>query len=189
MGVRTVIDLRDEREMNVPSLLDGVSGVKRVWLPLMPGDGVGFLNSVGLGRFYIYVLKEKGSVIKEILREVLRTLVCGDCVLIHCVAGKDRTGIVSALLLMIAGVNDCLVVRDYAETDDCYATFLKRGGLVPFSGGPESKASAENMQMMVDFLNYFWGGVWNYLDSIGLSEGEVRALSDQMIVVGGDVFD
>ena len=41
----------------------------------------------------------------------------GDGVIVHCFAGKDRTGIVSALLLSLAGVPDELIADDYAASD------------------------------------------------------------------------
>src|SRR5262249_980142 len=40
----------------------------------------------------------------------------GDAVVVHCFAGKDRTGIVSALLLSAVGVPDDLVAADYAAS-------------------------------------------------------------------------
>src|SRR2546421_8253250 len=36
--------------------------------------------------------------------------------LIHCTAGKDRTGVISALILSIAGVNDQEIAEEYALT-------------------------------------------------------------------------
>ena len=41
----------------------------------------------------------------------------GEGVVVHCFAGKDRTGIVSALLLSLAGVPDELIAADYAASD------------------------------------------------------------------------
>ena len=41
----------------------------------------------------------------------------GEGVIVHCFAGKDRTGIVSALLLSLAGVSDDLIAADYAASD------------------------------------------------------------------------
>jgi len=47
-------------------------------------------------------------------------------VLVHCTAGKDRTGVVTALLLLAAGVSDTAVVTDYLATRISLAAFLSR---------------------------------------------------------------
>ncbi|RKO88603.1 protein-tyrosine phosphatase-like protein [Blyttiomyces helicus] len=41
----------------------------------------------------------------------------GSAVVVHCTAGKDRTGVAVALLLKLCGVDDDLIVRDYAITE------------------------------------------------------------------------
>ncbi|MBR5771603.1 MAG: tyrosine-protein phosphatase, partial [Clostridia bacterium] len=46
--------------------------------------------------------------------------------LIHCFLGKDRTGILSALLLSLAGVSRELIARDYRLSEDYVLPFAKR---------------------------------------------------------------
>ena len=55
---------------------------------------------------------------KEIIREIITTLVNEEdhATIFHCGAGKDRTGIVAALLLGLVGVPDDTIVADYALT-------------------------------------------------------------------------
>ena len=41
--------------------------------------------------------------------------------LVHCTAGKDRTGLVAALLLLVLGVDEETVAADYALTESAYS--------------------------------------------------------------------
>lgn len=50
-------------------------------------------------------------------RAVVAVADADGCVFVHCAAGKDRTGLVSALLLRLAGVGVDHVADDYAESD------------------------------------------------------------------------
>lgn len=60
---------------------------------------------------------------------------------VHCAAGKDRTGVVVAALLLLAGVTEDAVMRDYRSTEDQMVGVLDRlvacGGLEPGSWEPE----------------------------------------------------
>lgn len=56
--------------------------------------------------------------------DVFKTLAdCTGAAVFHCFAGKDRTGVVAAMLLMLAGVSDEDIIADYTLT---YAYFLRR---------------------------------------------------------------
>jgi protein-tyrosine phosphatase len=64
-------------------------------------------------------------------------------VLVHCAAGRDRTGMVSALLLANAGVSGADIVADYSES--VYAM----AGTVPHGGGPTHDRQASWTAEMV----------------------------------------
>ncbi|MFC4535016.1 tyrosine-protein phosphatase [Sphaerisporangium dianthi] len=75
-----------------------------------------------LGFYYAYLLDRPDSVLAA-----LRVLAYGDgAAVVHCAAGKDRTGVVCALTLSVAGVTRDAIVADYAATGDRMEGVLAR---------------------------------------------------------------
>jgi protein-tyrosine phosphatase len=71
-----------------------------------------------LGEMYVAMLAHGASVFAEVARLVAAsTDAQPSAVVVHCTAGKDRTGVASALLLDVAGVERDAIVADYAETE------------------------------------------------------------------------
>ncbi|CEP07690.1 hypothetical protein [Parasitella parasitica] len=92
---------------------------------------------------------------------------------IHCTQGKDRTGMVSALILSIAGVPQDIIVSDYAKTQKGLAPIyddmleeVRRSGL----SEDFAQAPPQNMRDLLDFLNKEYGSIDNYLDVIGFGK-------------------
>ncbi len=70
--------------------------------------------------FYINILENKQSNVKDVIKEII-DLEDDSSVLFHCTAGKDRTGVISMLLLGICGVERQDISTNYMQT----ATNLK----------------------------------------------------------------
>lgn len=103
-------------------------------------------------------------------------------VLFHCMAGKDRTGVIAALLLALAGARPEVIARDYGLSTDN----LREAEL---AGKPESeipriledlRCPPEQIHNMLAHLDERYGGLENYLASIGLAAGEVSSLRDRL---------
>jgi protein-tyrosine phosphatase len=123
-GVRTILDLRtpperraapgpfatDERfEVVSVDLIGPVDAARHEGrLPAHDGD---------LARVYLDVLELARDRLLQALAVVRRAVPRG-AILIHCTAGKDRTGLVAALLLRGAGVDARHVADEYALTHD-----------------------------------------------------------------------
>jgi protein-tyrosine phosphatase len=111
LGLRTVIDLRTQLEVDQePSPVGG----RVTHIPLLTGDFQGV--PLELGGLYRYFVDACGGQIAAAIAEV-----CGDDALpalVHCSAGKDRTGVVIALILAVLGVPDKLIAADYALSGD-----------------------------------------------------------------------
>lgn len=104
--------------------------------------------------------------------------------LVHCTAGKDRTGVVVALVLLLLGVDRTVVLEDYASTNPNLAgewtdAFLQRVGLesppdnilTVINGSP-----AEVLDRLIDRLEATHGGVEQYLRTHGLDDHDVARL-------------
>ncbi len=97
--------------------------------------------------------------------------------LFHCIAGKDRTGLVAALLLALADVLPEAIAQDYAlSSANLRAAYLERYAHLD----PEQILAAlhcpeEGAYNMLKFLAHA-GGVRAYLRDIGLAGDEIAAL-------------
>ncbi|HYM26578.1 MAG TPA: tyrosine-protein phosphatase [Steroidobacteraceae bacterium] len=113
------------------------------------------------------------------LRDVLRFIATAGPgpLLFHCVAGKDRTGLVAALLLTLADVEADAIARDYAASSaNLRAGYLKRYAEADPARILEAlRCPEEGAHNMLSFLQRA-GGVRAYLAQIGLTEPEILRL-------------
>ncbi|WP_009480567.1 tyrosine-protein phosphatase [Rhodococcus sp. JVH1] len=121
---RTVIDLRSPREFaKAPHPLRS-SDTTVFQVPLMSDDDVSQPHQGRLiADVYQGVLDNSGPGLARIL-DIAST--AQPPVLLHCAAGKDRTGIAIALLLRIAGVEPDDIVADYLSTNEHMDAVLAR---------------------------------------------------------------
>jgi protein-tyrosine phosphatase len=110
-GLRTVIDLRTDTEVEIaPTALDG-AGVATVRVPLFSADEIARLPP-DLAAVYRYMIDDCGAAVAEAIgRLAVPGALPG---LVHCTMGKDRTGLVTALILEVIGVPDEVIAADYA---------------------------------------------------------------------------
>lgn len=118
-GVRTVIDLRDPRELaQFPNPLAAAppQGVVFVNVPLISAsEWEAIRDPVEMAKGYVLTAQLSHANIAKAIAAVADAAPGG--VLIHCHAGKERTGIVVALLLSLAGVPDDAVAEDWIASD------------------------------------------------------------------------
>ena len=116
--------------------------------------------SVPLLQDYIELLQlENGRYLADALEAIVSAP--PGAVVVHCHAGKDRTGLVVALTLAAAGIERRAVVEDYVRSDGVWATTLT-GAL--------------------DHLDERYGGVQEYLGIGGLASGELSALRERLVL-------
>jgi protein-tyrosine phosphatase len=117
---------------------------------------------------------------RETIAAVFRAVAAADGdVLVCCSAGKDRTGIVSALLARLWNASLDVVGADYAATADGLRDRFARE--LAASDDPERTAvyqrcDPEIIVHVVEYVERRWGSVAGYLRSIGLTDDEIDAL-------------
>ena len=194
-GVRTVVDIRGSQELvEAPSVFKDLSSVK--YCPHnMTGDAlidrwgtvpVPADSSIRLSTMYSTVLDQRGDMVKEILETVSQPGALP--AVFHCTAGKDRTGVLAALLLGIAGVPRERIVEDYALS----ARFLYGSTVVPPDGSGASKfppyeeyqamwCPPAAMGLTLDHLDTKYGGADGYLRHIAVDDATLSRIRDALV--------
>jgi protein-tyrosine phosphatase len=112
--------------------------------------------------------------------------------LIHCSAGKDRTGIAIALLLLVLGVPEDVVVADYTLSNHYYDSFLTYVGeaikpirwlrVKPEDLKPLLLADARSMQAALDHLRTQYGSVELYVKrAAGVDDAVIARLKENLL--------
>ncbi|GAB2743390.1 tyrosine-protein phosphatase [Nocardioides pakistanensis] len=191
LGVRTRVDLRSEVEIEeLPN--EHVSSLphQAVHLPLRAGgewahhtDPVDRHEAVAA--HYARYLRHSADSITRIAS--LAADPDSAAMLVHCSAGKDRTGVAVAVLLSAAGVVHDEIVADYARTREDLDAMLDQLRTLPaykerLAALPEESLTAEprTMELFLAHLEAEYGGAAGYLTAHGvggeLLDGLRRAL-------------
>src|ERR1700730_17518843 len=115
-GVTTVIDLRTDSEGHrAPNPCADNPRLAYRHLPLIDDSMMVELGTAS-GMFERYLMMLDGR--PDSFRAIFDAVAEAEGVAVfHCYAGKDRTGLVAAMLLSIAGVSHDAIASDFAETD------------------------------------------------------------------------
>ena len=128
-------------------------------------------------------------------REALRTLATQGALpaVYFCMAGKDRTGLFSACLLGLLGVDDADIVADYAMTHEVLDQILARrraprpsndaAADVMWSRLPADLFEARDatMEQTLEIVRREWGGFDGYADAIGVRPDVLGRLRAELI--------
>jgi len=183
-GIETVIDLRwpEEAERHPSPVPAALPAVRCVQLSLLtPTEDEWRLRAPE-------ATKElwKCAALEQVrgeLHEVLRVIAAAPPgpLLFHCVAGKDRTGLIAALLLALADTEPEAIVRDYiASSENLREGYLKRyPNTEPALILAALACPPAGVHNMLSFLADE-GGVRAYLAQIGLSAEEIIRLRGRL---------
>lgn len=180
--ITTVVDLRSLQEAErKPDQLSSVSAFCYVNCPLM-GEAV--MPDLGdeAGKGYFHILEGR----ERVAQALTQVASAPGGVLFHCTAGKDRTGLVAALLLGLAGVGRADLLADYQVSETYLADIIRRirekvPELAPFAGASRSAYLAE----CLDLLEAKYGSISGYLRAAALSDEAVGALRQKLLGESG----
>lgn len=179
-GVRTVVDLRWPAEIaarpHPRALRDHEVRYHRV--SLLAGDEMEWASLSGACTKEMWkcaVLEHTRPQLRQVLEIIANA--ADEPLLFHCVAGKDRTGVIAALLLALADVEPAAIAADYAASTaqlaDAYLSRyaeLEREQILEALRCPE-----EGVHNMLAYLVQY-GGAAGYLTAIGLSNPTIARL-------------
>jgi protein-tyrosine phosphatase len=188
-GIRTVIDLRRSDELQVaPNVFASSSDVAYHHVSLL-------LDTPPIRRqaprrltdTYRIILEQR----QEQLRQALATLAApgGLPALVHCTAGKDRTGLIVALVLGLAGVSTTTIVEDYAlSAQYLVGPYLEEARQRAEKNGVSWEwfqhqviCPPEFMRTTLQYLDERYGGIAAYVRAIGLSDTQCTHLQEALV--------
>jgi protein-tyrosine phosphatase len=141
-------------------------------------------DEVPVVRAYMGYLSRRPDSVVGSIRTIART---DGAVLVHCAAGKDRTGVVVALALDAAGVDRDAIVADYVATADRIEPLVARlassstyraelAGRDPQAHAPV----AATMERLFELVDERFGGSVAWLSAHGLSAADLERLTDRL---------
>ncbi|WP_429515977.1 tyrosine-protein phosphatase [Rhodococcus sp. BE178] len=184
-GIRTVVDLRDESEKNPSSTARSwnVVGIP-LYDPAFGAPSHGDIDSVYRG-----LLHDRGHRIVDALRAIAQS---PGPVLVHCTAGKDRTGLVVAVALTAVGSPEADVLADYALSGNQVRPHREKAARQLLAQREldeherqqslelhlESPAPA--LERALAELRDVYGSVDDYLRAHGFTDTDLAALRDRL---------
>jgi protein-tyrosine phosphatase len=200
IGLARVIDLRGDFEISDrPNRLAGRTEFAYVQLQIGEGDlapaewarkfeagEFGEIDASWLVRGYQRTLDERAERVGGVLRQLAAA---PSPAVFHCTAGKDRTGIVSALLLLLLGVPREVVIGDYSLTalytgDRIPAAdqWFEERGIEPERAAHVLSSRREAMEETLAHLDSRYGGAERFArERAGVGAGEIEALRSWLI--------
>ena len=179
-GITTILDLRGEKDTTrKPNGFSGVEGFTYINLPIDEGSGVPESVEAVPVSYMAIAQAEK-------MPEVFRTIADADGgVMFNCTAGKDRTGVVSAILLLHAGVSDEDIIKNYVLTREYGRERLE----LVHKNFPEIDMNIITPKewFMEEFLRLFraeFGTTEEYFQALGLNCEEIERIRKKLLGSG-----
>ncbi len=200
LGIKTIIDLRDpsefsNRKAEIPGIniinipLNFENKTRQRLKPLLKRN----FDPEGINRVTNGIYIEILDALRPALGKTAELILQPDNtpLLIHCQAGKDRTGILSALLQMIAGVEREEIIRDYLTSNDSIIPHFKKRlrirkyltlGFFPSDAVLHAiKQKREDIVSVLDRIDNHYGSIEEYLSGSGFNILHINKLRDLLV--------
>lgn len=140
-------------------------------------------------RAYKAILEHGADAYKSVVERILGEP--DSAVIVHCTAGKDRTGVLCALLLSLCGVEDAVLAEEYCLTELGLAPWMHLivGAIMESAGSTQDAARRmagarkESMLGFLEMLRGEYGGAEGYLrDLCGIGGEKLERLKGILVV-------
>jgi protein-tyrosine phosphatase len=204
IGVSTVVDLRTNAELGSlgPAPLDAVPGVSHLHFPVLlelrsdpnviaeairgrtERDQARYPANPEAGHYLGY-LEERPDQVAAAVRAIATA---PGAAIVHCAAGKDRTGVITALALSAVGVLSDAIVADYTATNERLTQiFARLTGAAIYAADLDGRpldAHRARPETMTDFLSVLdtrYGGATGWLASNGFTAEDLTSLRAKLL--------
>lgn len=189
LGVRTVVDLRRPREVDRDGRVHDYDGLdyRHIYLEHQDWDEIEYDERTGADRFLADRYLELAEQARDGIGAALATVADPDAapVVVHCVAGKDRTGVVCALTLSLLGVSDEDIAADYELSTAASRRFTDWVRVQypdqPALHRPYFDSPAAAMTMFLTELRARHGSVESYAHQTGLTPQNLTTLRTHLL--------
>lgn len=179
----------------------------RIHIPIWPGSSNQFQQSVDEKQrrpkkedfinFMETVTREIARDHVEAYKQLMRELIATESgFLLHCTAGKDRTGIGAALILTLLGVDREVIIHDYLVSNEASELAdrmrrrmeenMRKEGLEPKINDEIirvlSGVRAEYLHGAFAEIDQHYGGIHGYMEAIGITAAEEKHLRDRLLI-------
>lgn len=191
LQVRTVIDLRTPQEHERAHFAHDSVGFHHLPILQVSWDHDLFTPGLEVEQFlsdrYVEMLTEG----RDAIARALRLMADADSypLVFHCAAGKDRTGVVAAIVLSILGVSDDDIADDYSLSrlgmgrfkEWIIATFPEFADSMTEQPEAFLSAPAGAMHLFLERLRGEYGSVAEYVEGLGVSASDVDAVRSNLL--------
>jgi len=195
IGLTSVIDLRSSIEIERHGIgLLSEAGIRYHSISFITGGGNRdeeerlFREFTNMGEFYLHLVQQKefGKRIVEALEIIAEP---GNHPLVfNCAVGKDRTGILAAILLSVLGVEDEDIIEDYSLSNPYMEELINRmnndARMAEFARRLPAyfwKAAPESMALFLSTLQREYGSVRDFLSAQGVEPFLIQRLESALL--------
>jgi hypothetical protein len=190
LGIGTIIDLRtkaetESKDLNfpVPRYRYSVLVEGRLGHEPFPSD-----DPAELAKVYLSNLDHGREAVKATLDIIALNLRAGVATMFHCAAGRDRTGIMAALLLGLVGVTDGQIAMDYVQSNRNARRVTRKLAENPLyarNGANHPEVILLNERTIVGFMRQLreqFGGPRQFCLDSGVSQETIRTIEERFVV-------
>lgn len=181
-GIRHIVDLRTVEERSASEAIE--APITRLPLPDVSRDPSLVDGSRNLTDAYLAMLDDHAATVAAAIAAIGER----SPVLVHCTAGKDRTGIVVALTLELVGARIEDIVRDYVESGQRLRALtqlvIAQGQQPTWSDLPPEVLStpASAIIAVLEAVRERWGSVATFLTTFGVTPTRIEAIRSSLVV-------
>jgi protein-tyrosine phosphatase len=206
LDIGVICDLRSHEEAETSPTPEGGPFACRVHIPIWPGSSTQFQETASkeqrapspdqFAEFMASITREIARDHVQDYKKLMRELVSTDKgFLLHCSAGKDRTGFGAAIILTTLGVDHDTVMHDYLvsnESTDLFERMRTRMAENLRDQGMNGKIDDEIIKVMsgvraeyllgaFEEIDTHYGGIAGYLEEVGLNATDQEQLREKLL--------